>query len=32
LNNGTVRDFRQKFAFADAIQSHACSLEALTCV
>ena len=29
---GTVRVFRQKFALEDAIGSHACSLEALTCV
>jgi hypothetical protein len=29
---GTVRVFRQKFTLEDAIGSHACSLEALTCV
>jgi hypothetical protein len=28
----TVRVFRQKFTLEDAIGSHACSLEALTCV
>jgi hypothetical protein len=27
-----VRVFRQKFALEDAIGSHACSLEALTCM
>jgi hypothetical protein len=29
---GTVHVFRQDFALEDAIGSHACSLEALTCV
>jgi hypothetical protein len=29
---GMVRVFRQKFTLDDAIGSHACSLEALTCV
>jgi hypothetical protein len=29
---GTVRAFRQKFPLEDVIGSHACSLEALTCV
>jgi hypothetical protein len=31
-NDGTVRVFRQNFALEDAIGSHACSLQALTCV
>jgi hypothetical protein len=31
-SNGPVRVFRQKFTLEDAIGSHACSLEALTCV
>jgi hypothetical protein len=29
---GTVRGFRQKFTLEGAIGSHACSLQALTCV
>jgi hypothetical protein len=29
---GTVRVFRQTFLLEDAIDSHACSLEALACV
>jgi hypothetical protein len=32
LVSGTVRVFKQDFALEDAIGSHACSLEALTCV